>query len=143
MELSLTGAEFHIEGKNIIANLNDGSYKTFRGTFPLKFNVRGLGKMNVISVLSERIQNRDFSYKIGNFRLELGFTINNTKKDLQYTLILYETFEVNIEDIPNEYKPQFMRLQNHIKYLENEINKLIDANEAASNNSYFDPYDIC
>lgn len=121
---------FDIENDILTATLNDESHRVFRTTFPKKFSVHGFGTMSVIETLSPKILGGDYSSCVTETQLELGFTINNTRKEAHYVLHLEEVFDpIDLNLVTNDMKPHFMCLQNQINYLKSKLSTLIEENE--------------
>jgi hypothetical protein len=130
---------FQIENNLVTAILTNGSCRTFRAQFPKKFNIHGFGTMDVVSTLQPKILSGDYSSCVGTTQLSLGFTINNTKKEAHYVLCLEEVFDpINLTEIPNDLKPQFMCLQNQINYLKSKLETLAEENENLKHKDYYD-----
>lgn len=129
---------FQIENGILTATLNDGSHRVFSTKFPKKFSVHGFGTTNVIETLSPKILGGEYSSCVTTTQLELGFTINNTKKEAYYVLHLEEVFNpVNINEIPEDLRLSFMCLQNQINYLKSKLSTLIEENENLKHTDYY------
>lgn len=135
------------DNKTVTAILTNGSFRTFKTTFPKKIDVHGFRSMNVCETLSVKIISGDYSSCVYDTYLELGFTISNTKKEIHYKLQLEEVFTqinldlIDLNLIPDNLKQHFVSLQNQINYFRSKMEALIEENESLKHHDYdYDSY---
>lgn len=132
--------ELQILGNVIEARMTNYPYKIFQTTFPEHFKMPGFKSINVIQTLTPLIVNGDYTMHMKDSELDITFTINNTKKNIAYTLHFRETYKsINIENIPAESMRYFMALQNRIAHLETKLEEIKnDLDIVQSHNKKYD-----